>query len=991
MKRLALLVLLFAGAAQAQPVRISGRIVQPPPGATVELQSYFDSRAESLRRLAGEAIPPLASAKPREDGSFVLRAPEPGFYSVVVRAEGRLARKSFLTFMVEDDELPPLELPPTAPLRIRAVGPDGLPLAGVTIQALPVKPREDGWGADDRRAVTDAEGRATFPRAEGEELRLTVTTPGRYGVALTGPSNPEQTVAFKPGARVVELRNPDGKPAAGALVRIGNRGWPYGLTGEDGRIALPVPKEGEVVAIVEDAKGLRIEIVMTVEAGEGTDVPAVALRSPTLVTGQVLEAATRQPLAGALVWNGGTGAGAWVRSDSRGGFELRAPSGDRGRIEAQAPGRLRHRRRWSREDNQPVTFSLEPAGTIAGLVVDEAGRPLAGARVLTLPNPAARTGELAMDEKVAWTGADGRFALRSLPANRLHSVTASLDGFAPATQPADASSGPPVRFQLGRGATAVGRVVDEAGQPVAGAQVVLAPAPVPSVPDAGLGRLQAVSDREGRFRIPHVDAGSFGLQVRREGFAPATPGEVAIPDKAAEADLGTITLARGSVIEGVVVDSRGKPVAGANVDPEALDGASFVQAVTTGLDGRFRFADLPRESRFNLWIDRPGFVQRQMSEVEAPTPKPLRIALVEARSLRGQVVDPEGQPVAGAKVALTGGIEGLLLGGGFAEGSWGSSQATTDADGRFVLDRLPPQEIRIEVRAAGFQHRSLAGIRIPEEGEATPVEIRLEPGPYLEGRVLDGQGRPVPRAMVRAEGRLQESGHFSFGGTRADAEGHYQISGIEPGPHTVTASSEAGGPSAQISVEIRVGPNRLDLTLPTGTEVSGRVVDSRGLPVAGASVSLLGLPPTSTSWGLQATSSADGSFLVREVPEGVYRLVGMRRGLARSEAPETVQVGGDPVQGLELRLSPGAVIRGKLLGLMPGDRDRIEIHVSGDTTTALFPTRVEADGSYRIPDIPPGRWTVLVLRYGVVAQGTVEVADGDQEVVLDLEIPPAER
>jgi hypothetical protein len=382
MKRLLAGLLLLAPMVHAQPVRITGRIVQPPANTAVELQSFTDTRAESLQRLAGEPIAPLASAKPRADGSFELKAPEPGFYSVVVRAEGRLARKSFLTFVVEDVELPPVELPATAPLRVRAVGPDGLPLAGVTIQALPVKPREDGWGADDRRAVTDADGRATFLRAEGEELRLTITTPGRYGVALTGPSGSEQAVAFrKPGARVVEIRNPDGKPAADALVRIGNRGWPYGLTGEDGRIALPVPGDGEIVALAEDAMGHRIEIVMTVEAGEGTGVPVISLRSPTLVTGQVLDAATREPLAGALVWNGGPGAKGWVRSDPRGGFELRAPSGDRGRLEAQAPGRVRHRRRWIRDDNQPVTFALEAAGSIAGLVVDEAGRPLAGARV----------------------------------------------------------------------------------------------------------------------------------------------------------------------------------------------------------------------------------------------------------------------------------------------------------------------------------------------------------------------------------------------------------------------------------------------------------------------------------------------------------------------------------------------------------------------------------------------------------------------------------
>ena len=634
MKRLAVLTLLLASAAQAQPVRLTGRIVQPPPGATVELRSFVDTHAESLRQFRGEPVPPLASAKPRSDGSFEIKAPEPGFYSVVVRAEGRLARKTFLTFVVEDSELPPVVLPATAPLRVRAVGPDGLPLAGVAIQALPVRSLEDGWGVDDRRAVTDSEGRATFPRAAGEALTLTITTPGRYSVASTGTSGSEQTVSFpKPGSRVVELRSPAGKPAVGVLVRIGRRAWPYGLAGEDGRIALPVPQEGEVVAVAEDAKGQRIEIVMTVEAGEGTDVPVVALRSPTTVRGRVLDAASRQPLAGAVVWSGGT---AWVRSDPRGGFELRAPSGDRGRVEAQAPGRVRHRRRWTRDDNQPLTFALEAAHTLAGQVVDEAGRP------------------------------------------------------------------------------------------VAGAELTLAPVPEQSMADLDPGTFSAVS----------------------------------------------------------------------------------------GPDGRFRFAGLPRGRFQGLWVDHSGFVETHVPGVEAPAATPVRIQLVEARSLAGRVVDPDGQPVAGARVALVETDSGLLLGGGFSRGARLSSLADTDADGRFVLDRVPPGTVGIEVRAIGFRNRSVPGVRIPKDGEAEPVEISLRPGPYLEGRVLDSRGRPVKDAMVRAEGKLQASGTFSFGGTQTDAEGHYQIGGLETGPHTVTVQIEVSDPGTKTTVEILPGANWLDLQIP---------------------------------------------------------------------------------------------------------------------------------------------------------------------------------
>lgn len=336
---LALLLALCAIPAAAGPLRITGKILHPPKDAQVELRPWAVEHAEALRRLKGETVPPIASVRPLADGSFALKVPDTGFYTVVIRGERRLALEGLITFLVEDMELPPIELPPVSPLEVKAVGADGEPLAGVTIQALPLKPESGEWRAAGRSAVTDAEGKAVFPRAEGEALTLVVTTPGRYATASTSPAGASQTIRFPAQrTRTVEFRGADGKPAAGALVRLARRGWPYGLTGEDGRIALPVPLKDEIGLFAEDSRGLRVEVVMTVEAGEGTDVPVVALRPPTPAAGKVLEAASREPIAGALVWNGGSIGGSWVRTGSGGTFELRAPLATGGGSRPRRPG-----------------------------------------------------------------------------------------------------------------------------------------------------------------------------------------------------------------------------------------------------------------------------------------------------------------------------------------------------------------------------------------------------------------------------------------------------------------------------------------------------------------------------------------------------------------------------------------------------------------------------------------------------------------------------
>lgn len=971
----------------AQPPRIAGRIANPQglQGMQVELRAFPVSHADALRQLRGEPVPPLASATPAADGSFTLQAPDSGFFRVQVHAAGRLALEHSVPFLVEDTELPPVELPAVSPVELRAVGADGQPLAGVTVRAH-ASDSGPGWRAADRGAVTDTEGKATFFRTAGETLTLTVTDPGRYGVATVPATGSAPVVRFPaPRSRIVEVRDGQGKPVAGALLRLARRSWPVGLTGPDGRIAMPIPARGELGLIVEDAKGLRLEVVMTQEAAEGTDVPAVTLKTPTMATGRVLGTsigAGRQPIAGALVWSGGSG---WTRSGPRGDFEVRAPAGDEGRVEAVARGRMRDVQPWRRDRNDPLTLILDPAGALAGQVVDEAGKPVAGARV--------RTHTYRGEERTVWSGADGRFTLRQLPAGRPHEVTAVSEGFAPLTQsanvPAPGRTAPPLRIVLGRGAAAVGRVVTGDGLPVAGAELSLAQLS-DSTGFSDEEPVRAISDQAGRFRFPNVSPGVFDLQAKRAGFAPAFREGLEISAKSKEVDLGEIVLEAGAAIEGRVTDERGNPIARADVFLSAEEdfGAFFgagERAVVTGADGRFRFPDLPRGRRFELMVTREGFAPASLPGLEARPGSPLRIELREGRTLAGRVVDADGEPVAEASISLLETTQITLEGSGFSSGSMTRGVAKTGEDGRFVIADLEPGTVELQVDAPGHRRKRVPGLRIPEHGDAPAVEIALDPGAAIEGRVLDAQGTPVRDAMVRAEGERNEEGVLSFAGGHTDADGRYRLNGLEVGRHEVYAESSERDLRAQGFLEVRPGTNRLDLTFPSGVEVSGRAIGPGRNPVAGASVQLRNLQ---SGQGRQATSGADGSFLFTDVVEGEYRLQGGGRGFAASSMPGTVRVGRVPVEGLELRLSAGAVIRGRIHGLAPEQRDEIHVSAHAPESGELLQGTVDSEGSYRVAGAGAGEWLVAAhLSSGGSANGRVQVREGDEEAVLDLQLP----
>ncbi|MEL7362018.1 MAG: carboxypeptidase-like regulatory domain-containing protein, partial [Bacteroidota bacterium] len=92
--------------------------------------------------------------------------------------------------------------------------------------------------------------------------------------------------------------------------------------------------------------------------------------------------------------------------------------------------------------------------------------------------------------------------------------------------------------------------------------------------------------------------------------------------------------------------------------------------------------------------------------------------------LRGTVVGEDNQPLAGASITLTGGIEG---------------GTTTEATGRFRL-RLPSLPATVEVRFLGYEPQRV--VILP--GEPLEVTIRLRPRVFeLEGLDVAGENRAV--------------------------------------------------------------------------------------------------------------------------------------------------------------------------------------------------------------------------------------------------------
>ncbi|HUY90133.1 MAG TPA: carboxypeptidase regulatory-like domain-containing protein [Pirellulales bacterium] len=211
---------------------------------------------------------------------------------------------------------------------------------------------------------------------------------------------------------------------------------------------------------------------------------------------------------------------------------------------------------------------------------------------------------------------------------------------------------------------------------------------------------------------------------------------------------------------------------------------------------------------------------------ELPFVESMQFTLPAAVSLRGQVVDSEGKPVAGAVVscpdacALAKPLPGIMC-------------AVTDADGRFEIADLPPFDVANlppEVSDFGMFARASAavGIEHPDyaqqvaEYERLPavVEATLQRPAALAGQIVDEEsGQPAEKATVHWTHE-----HGFSGSTLTDQDGRYAATGLPPGKYTLR-TWRADRLDATREVELHSGANFADLRLESGAFIQGIVID----------------------------------------------------------------------------------------------------------------------------------------------------------------------
>jgi hypothetical protein len=295
------------------------------------------------------------------------------------------------------------------------------------------------------------------------------------------------------------------------------------------------------------------------------------------------------------------------------------------------------------------------------------------------------------------------------------------------------------------------------------------------------------------------------------------------------------------------------------------------------------------------------------------------------------------------------GIGGVTVEVRAAEGSDETVyRATTGSGGEFRLSNLGAGKYTARFQRTGFGdpqsdddvERTFA---VSAAAEAPPMLVELTPRSTLRGRLLDGDGRPMPGIRVQLI-RLRYLGAY---GTDTDAEGRFVFEGVRPTAYTIVARpadshdvptpppARAGepvfwaatyypgstDPSQAVPIVIPAGAGlegfEFRLAASPAFRVRGTVVDESGAPVARARVALEadGAPGNESV----VMAGKDGRFEFPAVLPGWWRCAAETGGppsdssgpsvvlagwVTRLRGSAAVQVSYPGVDNLEIRVSP---------------------------------------------------------------------------------------
>jgi len=310
-----------------------------------------------------------------------------------------------------------------------------------------------------------------------------------------------------------------------------------------------------------------------------------------------------------------------------------------------------------------------------------------------------------------------------------------------------------------------------------------------------------------------------------------------------------------------------------------------------------------------------------------------------------------------------------------------------DPEGQFELRTWSLEDKYAYAEADGYTP-AFVPLVLTNGADGVEVEILLERGGIIEGRVVNMRGTPVQGARVS-----MEPAGFAATDAQTDARGAFRLSGVRqfgwlrvvhPDFAPYESKSYVGGESVGSYRQEANDVRDCLIRLSQGGSIEGLVLDGHGNPMAATRVTANTKNRGSANPSLSTLTDAKGRYRIDLVQPGTYGVfpvgLGVRYKMVIVREGEVTEVNFGPVGAtvfgtIYLQGAPMPSIR-VLLGDSP-------IPYGGERVQE---TKTNQEGAYVFQGVPPGDHHVIAYedgRLGFVAVQTQEGQDLEQDIYIE--------